>query len=107
MGYLDKKVALQYLANSEALFAKFKKRFLENHANTVTELTDYIAENNTMEIYNIIHQIKGISLYVGSQVLYDDAEIVLGKIKEEKNYLPSLEIFINTFRCVYDELLRL
>ncbi|MBE6137158.1 MAG: hypothetical protein E7176_02045 [Erysipelotrichaceae bacterium] len=107
MSYVDKKVALQYLANSEKLFDKIRLSFLNSYKNAVEEINEMISQDNREDLYRYIHSIKGISLNLGSMILYEDSCNVLEKIKKEDTSLPSLEQFIYTLRSVYDELERL
>ncbi|MGM9970334.1 MAG: Hpt domain-containing protein [Anaeroplasma sp.] len=107
MGYVDKKVALRYLANSELLFDKIRKSFLNNHKNTPMEIKQYINDNDISSLYNCIHSIKGVSLNVGSIPLYDDSEAVLEVLKKGELNISLINIFIDTFNNVYSELLKL
>lgn len=104
MGYVDKKVALRYLANSETLFNKIKTNFINNNTDTVENITKCVVDNNVEELFRIIHSIKGISLNIGSMVLYEDANMALEKLKKEEVDLPLIERFIDTFKNVYFEL---
>lgn len=104
MGYVDKKVALRYLANSEVLFNKIKTNFLTNNKDTVEKITECIVNNDIEELHRIIHSIKGISLNLGSMVLYEDSCLVVDKLKKEEVDLPLIERFIDTFKNVYFEL---
>lgn len=107
MSYVDKRVALQYLANSEKLFDKIRLSFLKSYKNAVEEINEMLSNDNKEDLYRYIHSIKGISLNLGSMILYEDSCNVLEKIKKEEISLPLLEQFIHTLRSVYDELERL
>lgn len=107
MNYVDKSIAMKYLANSEKIFNKVKESFLNTYKNGVEEINTLYQENNTDALYRYIHSLKGISLNVGSMILYEDACSILEKIKKEEDNLPSLDQFIYTFRNVYLELSRL
>ena len=105
--YVDKKIALQNLANSEALFNKMKTGFLKQFQNAVEKINELYQNKDYDAMHQYIHSIKGMSLNVGSQNLYDDADLVLEKINKEALDLPCLEQFIFTFRSVYEELSRI
>lgn len=107
MGYVDKSVALKYLANSEKLFDRLKNNFLESNKNTLDDITNCVANNDVEGLHQIVHSIKGISLNLGSMPLYDDSIALLEKIKKGEISIPLLEQFIDTFRNVYNELSRL
>lgn len=107
MSYVDKKIALQYLANSEKLFDKVKNSFLNSYKNAIEDINELVNSNSKEELYRYIHSIKGISLNLGSMILYEDSCNVLEKLKKEDENLPSLEQFVHTLRSVYQELERL
>lgn len=104
MAYIDKKVALQYLANSETLFDKLKKRFLENHKDGAEKVSKYVIDNDLDGLYNYIHSIKGVSLNIGSIPLYDDSEALLAKLKMGVVNIQLIDMFVNTLTNVLDEL---
>ncbi len=107
MNYVDKSIAMKYLANSEKIFNKVKESFLNTYKNGVEEINTLYQENDVDALYRYIHSLKGISLNVGSMILYEDACSILEKIKKKEDNLPSLDQFIYTFRNVYLELSRL
>ena len=104
MSYIDKNIALKYLANSEKIYDKIKNKFLDDYKDIVVDLEKISSTNQIEEIYRYIHSLKGVSLYIGSQVLYDDCTVFLDKIKMEGTNIPSLEQIINTMKNVYFEL---
>ena len=59
MAYIDKKIAMQYLANSEKIFDKLKTNFLNTYKNFKSQMESYIKHNDFDSIHNLIHQIKG------------------------------------------------
>ena len=103
MSYVDKNTALRNLANSENLFNKWKNNFLNRYKNAVEELTELVASNDVDGVYNYINSIKSYALNIGSEALNDDANLVLETIKKGGR-IPSLDIFVETFRYVYEEL---
>lgn len=105
MGYIDKKIAMQYLANSEKLFDSLKNRFISNYKDYKSSLTNYLNDKNYEGIYNIIHQIKGFSLNIGSLVLYDDSIHILDEIQKKGEVSPFLvECYIENLDMCYLEL---
>ncbi len=103
MSYVDKATALRNLANSDKLFLKFKNNFLNNYKNAIEELLDLITKNDVDGVYEYINSIKNYALNIGSESLDNEAFLVLEKIKKDGK-IPSLELFIETFRYVYQEL---
>ena len=106
MSYVDKNTALRNLANSENLFNKWKINFLNRYKNGVEELTELVASNDIEGVYNFINSIKSYALNIGSEALNDDANVVLESIKKDSR-IPPLDIFVETFRYVYEELERI
>ncbi len=108
MAYIDKKIAMQYLANSEKIFDKLKTNFLNTYKNFKPQMESYIKNNDFDSIHNLIHQIKGISLNIGSEVLYDDSIKILDEIRKKGEVAPFLlECYIETFEMCYLELSKL
>lgn len=107
MSYVDKKIALQYLANSEKLFDKIKNSFLESYKNAEQDIKKLIDDNNVEELHRYIHSIKGISLNIGSMPLFDDSQAVVEKLKKEEINLPLIENFVETLKLVILDLSQL
>jgi len=106
MSYVNKNTALRNLANSDKLFLKFKTNFLSRYKNAVEDLTNLTASNDIDGVYNYINSIKSYALNIGSEALDNDSNDVLEEIKRNGK-IPSLEVFIETFRYVYIELERM
>lgn len=104
MKYVDKDIALKYLANSEIIFNKIKASFLSSYKNAAQEIHQMISSANMDDLYRYIHSIKGISLNLGSTVLFEDCHAILDKIKREEDILPDIDRFIFTLRNVISEL---
>lgn len=104
MNYIDKKVALQYLANSEKLFAKFKATFISTYKDAATEISRLSADRNVDELHSYIHTIKGASLNIGSSILYDDCVAVLQKLEKGEINSSLIEQVIHTIRMCVSEL---
>ncbi len=107
MDYVDKNTALKYLANSEKIFNRVKDSFLNTYKTGVEDITSLYSNKQFEDLYRYIHSIKGISLNVGSMILFEDSCTILDKIKKEEVTLPQLEQFIHTLRSVYFELQQL
>ena len=104
---MDKQIALKYLANSEAIFQKIKTSFCRNYRNAEELLLNAYNEKNYEELYRIVHSIKGISLNIGSDVLYQDASDLCLDFKKEIYNLQHITAFIDTLNNVIIELDRL
>ncbi len=106
MSYVNKNTALRNLANSDKLFLKFKNNFLTRYKNGVEELTNLVASNDVEGVYNFINSIKSYALNIGSEALDNDSNDVLEQINKTGK-IPSLDLFVETFRYVYQELERM
>ena len=108
MGYIDKRIAMQYLANSEKLFDSLKNRFISNYNGYKNTLTNSLYNNDYEGIYNLIHQIKGFSLNIGSEVLYNDSIHILEEIQKKGEVSPfEIECYIESLDMCYLELSRM
>lgn len=83
MAYVDKKLALKYVSN-EKNFINIKNKFLLQYQNFTNELNDLIINKNYQLIYSKIHQIKGIALNIGSNILYEDSNYILDTIEKKR-----------------------
>jgi hypothetical protein len=105
--YVNKTLALSYLAGSEVIFNKLKNNFLDSYKNFNEDILSFYNTNNYQELYRYIHNIKGISLNLGSKNLYDDSILVLEEFKKDVYNLSNIEKLLNTLTIVYSELEKL
>ena len=87
---INKDLAITYCGN-ENVFKKLVVRFLENYKDFIDELDK--SDNKS----DLIHQIKGITLNLGSEELYN----ISIKAMNDMNYY---EAFKKEFNNVYNEL---
>ena len=102
--YVNKVLALSYLAGSEKIFYKLKLSFLESYKNYQDDIINFYNSSNYEELYRYIHNIKGISLNLGSKMLYDDSVLVLEEFKKDVYNISTIEKLLNTLSNVYREL---
>jgi hypothetical protein len=102
--YVNKVLALSYLAGSEKIFEKLKSSFLSSYKNFNDDILSFYNSNNYEELYRYIHNIKGISLNLGSKELYEDSIIVLEEFKKDVYNFSNIEKLLNTLKIVYKEL---
>jgi hypothetical protein len=102
--YVNKVLALSYLAGSEKIFEKLKSSFLSSYKNFNDDILSFYNSNNYEELYRYIHNIKGISLNLGSKELYEDSIIVLEEFKKDVYNFSNIEKLLNTLKIVYNEL---
>ena len=105
--YVNKTLALSYLAGSEIIFNKLKTNFLNSYINFKDDILTFYNLNNYQELYRYIHNIKGISLNLSSKQLYEDSIIVLEEFKKDVYNLSNIEKLLNTLTNVYSELEKL
>jgi hypothetical protein len=102
--YVDKTLALSYLAGSEIIFNKLKTSFLESYKNFNQDILLFYNSKNFNDLYRYIHNIKGISLNLGSKPLYDNSILVLEEFKKDVYNLSSINKLLDTLVNVYNEL---
>jgi hypothetical protein len=102
--YIDKGLALSYLAGSEKIYNKLRLSFLESYKNYNNDILSFYNSSNFEELYRYIHNIKGISLNLGSKELLNESIAVLEEFKKDVYNLSSIEKFLNTLSIVYKEL---
>lgn len=102
--YIDKTLALSYLAGSEKIFNKLRMSFLESYKNFNYDILSFYNSSNFEELYRYIHNIKGISLNLGSKELYNDSITVLEEFKKDVYNLSNINKLLNTLNIVYKEL---
>ncbi len=103
MPFVDKKTALQNLANPKD-YDVFKARYLKMYKNAVERIVKFIGDNDIDDLYNYISGINNISLNIGSSILYNDSLEILDKIKRGELSPQMFDDFYQTLRYVYDEL---
>ena len=103
MPFVDKKTALQNLANPKD-FDIFKARYLKSYKNAVENIIKLLDDNDIDDLYNYISGINNISLNIGSSILYNDTLELLEKIKRGELSPQMFDDLYQTLRYVYDEL---
>lgn len=104
MNYIDKQTWSSYLGSNEELFAVIAKSFLTSYKNFVNKISEAVNKNDLDELYNLIHSLKGITLNLGMNQLYEVSSKILVKIKDDFSYEKEIIPFIDIFNLTYDEL---
>ena len=81
---IDKDLSLKYLNNDKSLYHETTFNFLKYTDDIVNDLMFYINNNDYLKIREIIHRIKGFSIYIGSKQLYDFGDYICIKIRKIK-----------------------
>lgn len=76
----DVALAIDMLGGSERVFKNILGNYLEEYKNVEDSLTNLLESNDFDGIRKIIHKIKGVSLYLGSEKLLYMAQEIENKI---------------------------
>lgn len=96
MQYIDLDLAIKY-SYSKELLTKLIKNFVVEYKEFALKIMD----NSKEEVLGKIHKIKGITLNLGAQKLYDKCL----EIENNKDYDQCLKELIYVFNKSYQELL--
>lgn len=66
----DRKIALEYLANSYEAYYSIAISYIKNFANLQTKIDNYLKDKNYYDLMKMIHDIKGTSIYTGCELLH-------------------------------------
>lgn len=107
----DKNIAFEYLGNNDNLYNKLIKEYVNNHKTLDDEMIIYLENNNYQKLYHKIHDIKGLSLYLGSKVLYEYgsylSSVLINYINENKiniTLFEEIKLFIKYYKNYINEL---
>ena len=104
MLYINKRIAMQYLMGNESIYNKIKNSFLISNSNYINRYIEIIDSNNIDEAYSYIHSIKGISLNLGAEKLFDSCNVVLEELKKGLWKKDLIEDFFKVLKGTYEEL---
>ncbi|TPQ27040.1 PAS domain-containing protein [Methylomonas koyamae] len=57
---IDSVVGLQHTAGNRVVYRKILQKFAENHADTMAEINQAVADNNHDKVYQLVHTLKGL-----------------------------------------------
>lgn len=90
----DTSLAIEMLGGSERVFKNILGNYLEEYKNVEDSLTELLKSNDFDGIRKIIHKIKGVSLYLGSEKLLYMAQEIENKIFSENAESEDILDFI-------------
>lgn len=90
--------------NHRNIFDKVKDSFLESYRNYEKDYVQFTENKDLRGLENYIHSIKGISLNIGAQILYDSAVLALIPIRNNEWDSKSLNAFFEVLGGTYKEL---
>lgn len=97
----DYDLAIEYIGIPD-LFFKLKREFVKNYKSFDRILVRLLNKGNFEELKRKIHSLKGITLNLGCEKLYDASIKVENEIIN--NDLSCFYDYINIFKRTYDEL---
>lgn len=94
---------------NEALYLKFLNKFQADQS--VTNIQQYIAEQNTEEIFKSAHTLKGVAANLGldpiAKYASDITELLRGKTQFSEVDTDSLDTLNEELKSKYDALIKL
>ena len=82
MEYVSKELALKYLLGNELIFNKVKDSFLESYQDCDKKIEELISKHDFKDYELYVHSLKGISLNLGAEKLYNSAVANLDSIRK-------------------------
>ncbi len=101
MEYIDESKIIEYLGDSKELFEMVRNSFLENYKGYLNKLNTL---TEPKELFEQIHSLKGITLNLGFQKLYDSSNDVLVELRVGSVDLNKLQKYKEVFKGSYEEL---
>ncbi len=109
---LDNNLALEYMGNNQDLYSKVVKLYVQENHQQVELMKEYLKDKKYWELYNCIHNIKGLSLNLGSRLLFSFSEYLChnlvslkeNKFKESQELIDDINIFIEFYRICLETL---
>ena len=104
MNHINKEVAFRYLAGIEHLFDTLAKSFLESYKDFNQNCQTAYESNDYELLHNHVHSLKGITLNIGMEELYNECVVVLTDIRS--GFIDSYKIkkLQDVFSNTYEEL---
>ena len=76
---IDDKISEEYLAGDEETISVVRETYISEFEKASSLIKDFLKQKDYQKILDLVHRIKGVSLYIGSKILND---IVLQKLEE-------------------------
>lgn len=104
MEFVSMDLAMQYMMNYQSIFDKVKDSFLESYQNYESDYHNFLEEKDYQKVAYYIQSIKGISLNLGAQLLYDASLLAIVSIENKIFDKKSLNTFFDVLSNTYKEL---
>lgn len=69
--FFDRDLAFSFLNNNENIYYKMIESYFDNYKDIDDKINCAFTKNDFLELKKIIHDVKGVSLNIGSSKLYD------------------------------------
>jgi PAS domain S-box-containing protein len=90
---INTNAALERLGGNTELFKEILSRFVDEYADIDQKLDKALAESNSQEQYQIVHNIKGVSGNIGADKLFSIADKLCMALKEDADTTNLFEKF--------------
>jgi PAS domain S-box-containing protein len=90
---INTKAVLERLGGNAELFKEILIRFVEEYTDIDQKLDSTLAEGNSQELYQIAHNIKGVSGNIGADKLFNIADKLCQSLKEDVDTTNLFEKF--------------
>lgn len=87
---IDDKISEEYLAGDEDTISVVRETYISEFEKASSLIKDFLKQKDYQKILDLVHRIKGVSLYIGSKILYDISSYICDCIR--KNIPCDLEI---------------
>lgn len=105
---IDISLALEYLGNDEFVYGVMKKNYLKEYQDFELKANSYLSEKDFTKLELIIHKLKGISLYLGSKILYEFCSYLVNTLRNndfiENELFIEVDFLIKYNHLIYQEL---
>lgn len=104
MEYINRETWSEYLGGSEDMFKVIGTSFLSSYENFEVKLTQAFNKNDLEVCLNEIHSLKGITLNLGMNELYEATKLGCEKIRGGQFTLSDMTAILDVFKPTYNEL---
>lgn len=81
----DYSLALEYMGNNEKVLMNIISSFLNYNKDSISLMKEYLRKNDGKELFAIFHHFKGVSLNLGSRIMYSFSDYLCEKFRYKQN----------------------
>lgn len=82
LDFIDDNISKEYLANDETTINVVRNTYVLEFSDLSDKLDELLNNKEYQAILDLVHRVKGVSLYIGSQVLYDCSSYICECIRK-------------------------